>query len=135
MPIGARKVALCFSPASMRMVKHNIAVRNISMKRPRTTDVLQFSPVRTVSGPGNKPDTVAAAAMPAASCEMISRAAFSQPIAPTKARSIDTCVILLAVNVGLGICGAHSRVEQSSTDAEEDPDIDRQRKTKCQRDV
>jgi hypothetical protein len=38
-PIGAMKVARCFSAASMKMVKIRSAVRNISMNKPRTTDV------------------------------------------------------------------------------------------------
>ena len=39
MPIGARNVERCFSAANMKMVKANPAVRNISKKRPRTTDM------------------------------------------------------------------------------------------------
>ena len=39
MPIGATNVALCFSAANMKMVYSNMNVRNISMKRPRVTEV------------------------------------------------------------------------------------------------
>lgn len=63
MPIGARKVALCFSAASIKMVKINSAVRNISMKRPLITEVFGLRVVRTASSPGMSPDTTAAAAI------------------------------------------------------------------------
>jgi hypothetical protein len=60
------------------------------MKRPRTTDVDELSVVRTVSGPGNKHDTIPAAAMPARICDRMRSAAFHHPIAPTSARAMET---------------------------------------------
>lgn len=63
-PTGAMKVPLCFSAASMKIVKTSSAVRNISMKRPCVTDVPPDRLVRTVKGPGKSADTMAAAVMP-----------------------------------------------------------------------
>lgn len=63
MHIGAMNVALCFSAASMKMVKTNPAVKDISMKRPWTTDVPAPRFVVTVRGPGNRHETTAAAEM------------------------------------------------------------------------
>jgi len=59
-PIGARKVPLCFSAASMKMVKTSSEVRNISMNKPRAMDVPPPRVVETLRGPGNKADTTAA---------------------------------------------------------------------------
>lgn len=63
-PIGAINVPLCFSAASMKIVKTNSAVRNISIKRPRTIDVPPPKLVVKVMGPGKRAETIAAAAMP-----------------------------------------------------------------------
>lgn len=90
MPTGARKVALCFSAASMKMVNINMAVRNISIKTPRVTDVYGFKVVRTASGPGNTACTAAAAAIPATIWVMIRSRAFSHGTPPTSARAIVT---------------------------------------------
>jgi hypothetical protein len=90
MPMGARNVALCFSAASMKMVRISKKVRNISMNRPRTTEVSGLNDVRTESGPGNKHDTIAAATIPAKTWARMSSKALSQPMAPTSARAIVT---------------------------------------------
>jgi len=66
-PIGAMNVPLCFSAASIKIVNTSCAVRNISMKRPWTTEVPPPSVVRTVKGPGNKPAQTPAAVIPPAS--------------------------------------------------------------------
>lgn len=63
-PIGAMKVPLCFSAASIKIVKTNSAVRNISMKRPRVIDVPPAKAVPDVTGPGNRAETRAAAVIP-----------------------------------------------------------------------
>jgi hypothetical protein len=63
MPMGARKVPLCFSAASMRMVKTNMAVRNISMNRPLTTEVPPPRVVDTFIALGKRQETIPAAAM------------------------------------------------------------------------
>jgi hypothetical protein len=65
MPRGARKVDLCFSAASMKIQKMSSNVKKTSMNKPWTTEVFLDSVVRTARGPGNKPDTTAAAAMAA----------------------------------------------------------------------
>lgn len=63
-PTGATAVARCFSIASMKMIKTNSAVRNASMKRPRTTDVSSARPVvAAMPSPGRRPTTRAEAAM------------------------------------------------------------------------
>jgi hypothetical protein len=81
-PIGARNVPLCFSAASMKllifscfvpkthykrtyMVKMSCEVKNISIKTPRSRLVfgLELRVVRTRRGPGNNPETTAAAAI------------------------------------------------------------------------
>ena len=90
MQTGAMNVALCFSAASMKMVRMSRKVRNISMNRPRTTEVPGLNVVRTESGPGNKHDTIAAATMPARTWARMRSKALSQPMAPASARAIVT---------------------------------------------
>jgi hypothetical protein len=70
------------------MVKIKRTVRNISMKRPRTTDVLGevLRVVRTARGPGKSVETIPAAAMPASICEMKTMQPLIQPIAPMRQR-------------------------------------------------
>jgi len=47
----------------MKIVNTSIDVKNISINNPRTTLVLLDNEVVTLSGPGNKADTTAAAAI------------------------------------------------------------------------
>ena len=89
-PIGARNVALCFSAASMKIVKISSAVRSISMNSPRVIDVPSLRVVRTASGPGNKADTMPAAEIAPSTWENTRRPALSQLMAPTKASAIET---------------------------------------------
>jgi hypothetical protein len=63
MPTGARKVPLCFSAASIKIVKTSCAVKNISMKTPWALLVLPLSVVVTANGPGKRVSTTPAAAM------------------------------------------------------------------------
>jgi hypothetical protein len=84
MPIGARNVPLCFSAASMKIVKTSCAVRNISMKRPRVTDVPGTSVVRTSMGPGNRAETRPADAMPPMIWAMKTTKPRNQPTAPMR---------------------------------------------------
>ena len=63
-PIGAIKVPLCFSAASMKIVKTSSAVKNISMNRPWTIEVPPPRFVRTVRGPGKRAEQMAAAVIP-----------------------------------------------------------------------
>ena len=63
-PIGARNVPLCFSAASMRIVKMSKAVQNISINRPRGMETPAARVVRTLRSPGNSVDTTAEAAIP-----------------------------------------------------------------------
>ena len=65
MPTGAIKVPLCFSAASMNIVKTSSVVKNISMKRACTIEQPPPSDVCTLRGPGKRQDTTAAAAIPA----------------------------------------------------------------------
>jgi hypothetical protein len=90
-PIGARKVALCFSAASMKMQKMSSKVRNASMNKPRTTDVFVDKVVRTARGPGNRAETTAAAQIPARSCVMMSSIALTKGTAPISAKATVTC--------------------------------------------
>jgi hypothetical protein len=64
------------------MVKRSRKVKNISINKPRVTDVSLLSVVLTESGPGKRPDTTAAAAMDAVICAKISSRTFIQPSAP-----------------------------------------------------
>jgi hypothetical protein len=62
-PMGAMNVPLCFSAASMKIVKSSSGERNISMIRPWMTGVLLPRFVRTVRKPGKRAGHVAAAVM------------------------------------------------------------------------
>lgn len=90
MPMGARKVARCFSAASMKMAKMSSAVQIASMNTPRVTDTLSANAVRTANGPGSRPDTTAAAAIAPTIWASIRRNAFAHPMAPTRAKATDT---------------------------------------------
>jgi hypothetical protein len=70
MPMGARKVALCLTAASMMTLKTSIVVVNISIKTPLTMLVSPFSLTSTAMGPGNRADTTPAAAMAPIICAM-----------------------------------------------------------------
>ncbi len=83
-PTGATKVALLFSAASMKMVKTNIVVKNISIKTPCAFDVPAPNDVRTLNGPGYKPSTTPAAAIPPMIWEIKIRPPRTQGIAPTR---------------------------------------------------
>ena len=107
MPTGAINVALCFSAASMKMVKTSSAVRNISMKRPRVTEVPILSAVRTSSGPGNSTLTTAAAEMAPSICDTVRSTPRIYGSAPHDTHS-----------------QRHSRIEEPSRDAKEYPGID-----------
>jgi hypothetical protein len=83
-PTGARNVLLCFSAASIKIVKTSWKVRNISIKRPCTTEVPPPRVVETLRGPGKMHETRAAATIPARICVGISRAARTKSRAPTR---------------------------------------------------
>jgi hypothetical protein len=74
----------------MKMQKMSSKVRNISMNKPRTTEVFSDKVVRTDRGPGNNAATTAAAQMPAMTWVMMSRRALSQLTAPISARATVT---------------------------------------------
>jgi hypothetical protein len=65
MPTGARKVARCFSTARKYTVNTNCAVRNISKNNPWATLISCPRLLVTWRGPGRRPSTTAAAAIPA----------------------------------------------------------------------
>ena len=87
MPMGARKVPLCFSAASMRMVKTNMAVRNISMNRPLTIEVPPPSVVDTFIALGKRQETTPAAAMAPRIWPMKTRRPRSHLHAPMRQRA------------------------------------------------
>jgi hypothetical protein len=68
------------------MVNIKSMVRNISMNKPRTTEVCGevLRVVRTVSGPGKSAETIPAAAMPARIWEMKTMQPLSHPTAPIR---------------------------------------------------
>jgi hypothetical protein len=123
-PRGARKVALCFSAASMKMQKMSSKVRNASMNKPRATDVFADKVVRTASGPGNKAATTAAALIPARSCVTMRRIALTNGTAPMRLRATVTYVEASVKYSFEPVSRTNRRVEQSAADAKEDPNID-----------
>lgn len=90
-PIGAKKVALCFSAASIKIVKTRRDVRNISRKTPCAIEVLAPRVVETLKGPGRMADTTAAALIPASICAIKHRIARVAVRAPTRYRPRVTC--------------------------------------------
>jgi hypothetical protein len=64
MPTGAMNVLLCFSAASMKIVKSSSAERNIPRNRPWMAGVLLPRFVRTVRKPGKRVGHMAAAVLP-----------------------------------------------------------------------
>lgn len=109
----------------MKMAKMSSAVQSASMKRPRVTETPSANVVRTAKGPGSRPDTTAAAAIAPTICARMSKNAFTQPIAPTRARATDTYTGVSGTGKA-NKRGTHGWVEEPSTDAKEDPDIDKQ---------
>lgn len=103
MPTGARKVPLCFSAASMKIVKISMAVVNISMTAPRSAsaislafakiysqtpcaiDVFPPSVVLTFIGPGNNAETSPALAILPKSCATTTTPALTHLTAPMSA--------------------------------------------------
>ena len=77
---------LCFSAASMKMVKTRREVRNISRKTPCAIEVPEPSVVLTFRGPGRMADTTPAAAIPASICERKQRMARVEVRAPISQR-------------------------------------------------
>ena len=84
MPTGAMNVALCFSAASIKMVKTSSAVKNISMKSPCVTVVPPPKAVRTFKGPGNNADTTAAAEIEPSNWDIIRSPPRTHGTAPTR---------------------------------------------------
>lgn len=91
MPTGAMNVPLCFSAASMKMTKISSAVRNISMKSPRATDVPAPRVVRTFRTPGTRDDTTAALVMPPTIWAETTTAPRVHGTAPTRHKPNVTC--------------------------------------------
>ena len=134
-PIGAIKVPLCFSAASMKIVKTSCAVRNISMKRPRTTEVPADRFVRTRSGPGKRAETTAAAAMPPRICDITTNTPRTQGTAPMRHMPNDTCQ---SFSLWRGCCvqrtggTTYRGIEQASTNPKENPGVHCEREAKGQ---
>lgn len=72
-PMGAMKVARCFSAANMKIVKTSCIVKNISMNRPCTTVVGFARVVATLNPPGWRPYTTPEAAIAPSICAMMIR--------------------------------------------------------------
>ena len=64
----------------------------------------------------------------------MSKNAFTQPIAPTRANATETYTEVSEAD-GAEKTGTYGWIEEPSTDAKENPDIDKQRKPESQRDV
>ena len=75
---------LCFSAASIKMVKTNWKVRNISINRPWATEVPGDRAVRTLRGPGKRALITAALVMAPSICEMVRRPPRTHVRAPIK---------------------------------------------------
>jgi hypothetical protein len=84
MPTGAKNVLLCFSAASMIMVKTSWAVRNISMKSPWARLVPPLKLVVTARGPGNKTETTPADAIAPSICAMKTKPPRAKGTAPMR---------------------------------------------------
>lgn len=91
MPIGARKVPLCFSAASMRMVKTSMAVRNISMNSPLTIEVPPPRVVETFMAEGKRHETIPAAAIAPRIWPMKTSKPRTHLQAPIRQRARVTC--------------------------------------------
>lgn len=83
-PTGAMKLPVCFSAASMKMVKTRDMVKSISMITPCAIDVVALSSVLTFRPPVNSPLTIAAAAMAATICVTKRSAARTMSMAPIR---------------------------------------------------
>lgn len=91
MPIGARKVSLDFSTASIRTTKTRIEVRNISMKRPWAIDVPAARVVLTLpTSPENMARTRPPATMDASSCDGMRKVVRSHESWPERLRPSAT---------------------------------------------
>lgn len=84
MPTGAMKVALCFSFASINIVKTSSAVRIASMNIPCTILVPPASVVLTFNGVGKRTKTIADAAMEPRICAQKRQTARTTGMAPTR---------------------------------------------------
>jgi len=96
-PTGARNVALCFSTANRKITIKNWVVRNISMNRPCTTDVPASRPKLTSRGPGKRPETTPAAAIPASIWQGKTRRPRIGGTAPMSTRPRVTFIFFSAV--------------------------------------
>lgn len=94
MPTGAMNVALCFSFASMRIVKTSSAVRKASMKRPFGILRPLLRVVRTFAAAGNRPMIRPEAAMLPTICAKKRNNARTNPIAPVNQSASVTLIIV-----------------------------------------
>jgi hypothetical protein len=119
MPMGARKVALCFSAASMKIVKTSRDVRNISRNTPMAGVTPLPRVVETLRGPGRIAETTPAAAMPASIWEMKQRRARRGVRAWMRRRPRVTCFEVLGCGceeVRLGLMGVCDVMEDLQLD-------------------
>ena len=129
-PIGASHVDFDLTVASIIIVMTNIVVVNISIKRPRTTEVPLPRRTLTGNGPSKSAEEVPAAAMPPRICVVTITKQRMPRTAPTSQR------VKVTYNEGQNYSAdpPHStiyrRVQLPSTDPVKDLDIDGHRTTK-----
>ncbi len=139
MPIGAKKVALVFSAASISTVMSSSAVKNISMNKPCLTEVPWPRTVLTASGPGNRAETTAEATMPEIICATKRKPPLIHGSVPLKHIPKVTCSTFVS-HTG-EICAhiraerTHRWVEQATADPIESPCRDTQGKAERQSNV
>ena len=134
-PIGASQVDFDLTAASMITVMTNMVVVNISMKRPRTTEVPLPSRTWTGNGPGNRADEMPAAAMPPSICAVTMTKQRMAGTAPTSHRVKVTCEQRSEICPDPPYSPTYRRIQLSSTDPIKDPDIDGHGAAKAQRNI
>lgn len=132
--MGAMKVARCFSAASMKIVKANIPVRNISMNRPRATDVSSARVVATANFWHCQRDGRHGRARKTHVREQ-GRNDSCAGDGANDLRNQDHGSARPAQATDEHEAESDGWVEEAAADAEEDPSIDCQAKSECQRDI
>jgi hypothetical protein len=132
--MGAKKVLLCFSAASMMIQNTNWAVRPASMKTPWAKLVFPLKLVVTAKGPGKRAATTPADAMAPIICAMKTKQPLASGTAPMRQSPKVTC---FEINVGFLplFSVTYSRIEQATRYSVEDPCIDGQREAKSKTDI
>jgi hypothetical protein len=140
MPIGAMKVARCFSAASMKMVKTSSAVKNISMKSPRATFVSADNVVATANfcqGMHVLVSLLANDGMGSLKTYVRKQRRHNacSGDGPNNLRDEDHSEARVGDATDERETESHGRVEQATRDTEEDPSVDSKTEAERQRDV